>query len=271
MQGNPIWDALRNPSRRYERELKHLKLSSEEVLLECLTLLDDVKERPKRATSLMQGMWDSVYCDLRDLDLGDAEDEELALGASIIVYSVMLLLSMCNGSYYTKLTTLLIDQLSQHGDETFERLQTDFMPNVWRLGEEHLKRYVAKYMDSDELWLSDELMEKLKDIPKMTVVSADDRKPTNDEKKDDKLSNRQLIILFEQMLNVPLTSEYTNQSALANLISRVSGNSPGSIRQRIRDGIDYDEDNVKKDMEVLISLMKPISPKLAERMKNIIE
>lgn len=271
MQGNPIWDALQNPSRKYERELKHLKLSSEEVLLECLTILDNVKESPKRATFLLQGILDSVYCDLRDLDLGDAEEEELELGASIIVYSVMLLLSMCNGSYYTRLTILLIDQLSQHGYETFERLQADFMPNVWRLGEEHLKGYVTEYMDSDELWLSDELMDKLKDIPKMTVVSAENRTPANDDKKVDTLSNRQLIILFEQILNIPLTSEYTNQNALAKLISRVSGNSPGSIRQKIRDGIDYDDENTKKDVEFLITLMEPVSKEIAERMKNNIE
>lgn len=271
MQGNPIWDALQNPSRKYERELKHLKLSSEEVLLECFTILDTVKESPKRATFLMQGIWDSVYCDLRDLDLGDAEDEELELGASIIVYSVMLLLSFCNGSHYTKLTTLLIDQLYQHGDNIFDQLQADFMPNVWRLGEEHLKAYVIEYMDSEDLWLSDELMDKLKDIPRMAVVSADNRKPTNDEKKVDTLSNKQLIILFEQMLNIPLTPEYTNQNALAKLISRVSGNSPGSIRQRIRDGIDYEDENTRKDMDVLIALMEPVSQKIAERMKNNIE
>lgn len=262
---------MQNPSRKYERELKHLKLSAEEVLLECLTVIDDVKENPKQATFNLHSLWDSVYCDLRDLDLGDAEDEELELGASIIVYSVMLVMSMCNGSYYTKLTTLLIDQLCQHGDDTFERLQQDFMANVWRMGEEKLKRYARKYMDSEELWLSDDLREKLKDVPKMVVVNADSKKPTNDDKKGDTLSNRQLIILFEQLLNVPLTAEYTNQNALAKLISRVSGKSHGSIRQKIIDGIDYDDENTRNDLEVLIALIEPVSQKIAERMRNNIE
>lgn len=272
MRGNILWDALQTPTRKYERKLKNLKLSSEEVLLECLTLMDDIKEKPREAPFNMQSLWDSVYCDLRDLDLGDADEQELELGTNVILYSVMLMLSMCNGTHYLKMTTMLIEQICQHSDTIFEQLKDDFMPNIWRLGEEKLQLYVREYMDSEELWLSDELCEMLEGVPKMSVVSNEERKASNtDEKSIETLSNRQLIILFEQLMNIPLTPDYTNQSALAKLLSRVSGRSKAGIRQKIIQGIDYDDEAVRSDLQVVISLIKPISPELAERMKNNIE
>jgi len=272
MRGNLLWDALQTPSRRYERELRNLKLSAEEVLLECLTVMDEVKESPKEASFRMQSLWDSVYCDLRDLDLGDADDKELEIGTSVIVYGVMLVMSMCRGTYYTRLTMSLMEQICEHGGVEFERLQAEFMTNVWRLGEEQLKAYLQQYMDSDELWLSDYLKEKLKDVPLMSVVVKGEKNlPASDGKKVEQLTNRQQIILFEQLLDVPLTSEYTNVKALATFLSRVSGNSAGSIRQRIMAGIDYDDEQVKKDVELLAEIIEPISAKIAEKMRNTID
>lgn len=142
MRGNLLWDALQTPSRRYERELRNLKLSAEEVLLECLTVMDEVKESPKEASFRMQSLWDTVYCDLRDLDLGDAEERELELGTSVIAYSAMLVMSMCRGTYYTRLTMSLMEQICEHKGEEFDRMQAEFMTNVWRLGEERLTAYV---------------------------------------------------------------------------------------------------------------------------------
>ena len=272
MKGNLLWDALQNPSRRYERELRNLKLCAEEVLLECLTVMDEVKESPKEASFRMQSLWDSVFCDLRDLDLGDADERELELGTSVIVYSVILVMSMCQGTYYTKLVMSLMEQICEHDEEEFERLQAEFLTNVWRMGEERLKAYVQEYMDSDEVWLSDELKEKLKDVPLMSVVvKADRNSAANETKKVGRLTNRQLVILFEQLLNVPLTSGLTNIKALAELLSKVSGNSAGSIRQRIMAGIDYDDEQVKKDVEKLATLIEPISATVAENLRNTIE
>lgn len=241
-------------------------------MLECLTVLDEVKESPKEASYRMQGFWDSVYCDLRDLDLGNADEEELKLGTSVIVYSVMLVLSMCRGTYYTKLTMSLMGQICDHVAEMYELLQAEFMTQVWRLGEERLTAYVWEYMGSDEIWLSNDLREKLKDVPLLSVVTVGDRNPAaSDGKKVEILTNRQLIILFEQLLNIPLSSEYTNVNALATLLSKVSGNSAGSIRQKIMAGIDYDDEQVKKDVETLAKLIEPFSPDIAENLRNTIK
>ena len=269
MRGNLLWDALQNPSRKYERELRHLKLSAEEVFLECLTVIDEVKENPKLASFRMESLWDSVFCDLRDLDLGDADDRELGFGASVIVYSVLMVVSMCRGVYYTQLAMSLINQICNHSEDVYNRLHDDFMTNVWRLGEERLRDYVQEYIASDELWLSDDIMENLRDIPILSVVVSESKnQPESEGKQLSRLTNRQQIILFEKLLNIPLTTEYTNISALSKFLSKVSGNSPDSIRQRIMKGIDYDDEQVKKDVEILATLLEPISVEIAKKMRE---
>ena len=82
------------------------------------------------------------------------------------------------------------------------------------------------------------------------------------------LTNRQLIILFEHMLNVSLTSDSTNIKALANLLSAINGRSANSIRTNIRSGIDYTSPAVHNDIDLLEELVRPVSPTLANLLKN---
>lgn len=150
---------LQNPSRTIERELTHLRLTTEEVFHETFRVLDEVKENPKDASFMMRGLWDSVYCDLRELD-EDASDDELQLATSELVYVVMLMLSMVDGSWYTKLTMVLMEQITENSSH-YDRLQMLFMPNLWRYGEEKVKAFLNEYMESDEVWISDEIDECL--------------------------------------------------------------------------------------------------------------
>lgn len=82
------------------------------------------------------------------------------------------------------------------------------------------------------------------------------------------LTTQQLVILFEALLDVSLDPQYTNQSALANLLSRISGYKPNSIRQKITSGVDYDKPQVKMDAQLVASLLDKIKPDLAEKLRN---
>lgn len=84
----------------------------------------------------------------------------------------------------------------------------------------------------------------------------------------EQLTTQQLIILFEALLDVSLDPQYTNQSALANLLSRISGYKPNSIRQKITSGVDYDKPQVKMDAQLVASLLDKIKPDLAEKLRN---
>ena len=84
----------------------------------------------------------------------------------------------------------------------------------------------------------------------------------------EQLTTQQLIILFEALLDVSLDSQYTNQSALANLLSRISGYNPNSIRYKITSGVDYDKQQVKSDALLVAALLEKIKPDLAEKLRN---
>lgn len=95
--------------------------------------------------------------------------------------------------------------------------------------------------------------------PGQEVASARENECTRSEVK--MLTNRQLVILFQQLLNVPLSSESTNISALARLISRVSGGKESSIRTQINNmkDIDFSDRNVAVDIQEIADLLEDIS------------
>ena len=85
------------------------------------------------------------------------------------------------------------------------------------------------------------------------------------------LTNRQLVIMSEALLDISLSSQFTNIKALARFISKVSGRSEGSIRTCINNGIDYDNAHVRNDVEAVAVLLDAIKPELAQLLRNNIE
>lgn len=106
-----------------------------------------------------------------------------------------------------------------------------------------------------------------------TVVSQPAPEPEVDtevvvEPEVEQLTTQQLVILFEALLDVSLDSNYTNQSALATLLSRISGYKQSSMRAKITMGIDYDKPQAKSDVAVVAALLDKIRPDLAEKLRN---
>lgn len=266
---NPLWLMLQTPARKIEGEMKLFRLSAEELFMETFCILDDIKENPKDACLRMQGLWDEVFCDLRDLDTADAQEEELMLAATEVVYTVILSLSTLNNALFTKLTAILMCQLVEKDASSTERLQREYAINIIRMGEESLHTFMLDYMQSSDEWLSDKIEELLRKVPKEEATKTQEKE--DNAVKTTQLTNRQLMILFDLFLNKGFSTEYCNQQALATLLSRVSGRSEGSIRQKIREGVDYDIEDVHKDVNLLARLLEPIDSSLAIKMKNLIE
>jgi len=89
-----------------------------------------------------------------------------------------------------------------------------------------------------------------------------------DEPEVEQLTTQQLVILFEAILDISLDPAYTNQSALANLISKVSGYKQSSVRAKITSKIDYDKQQAKADAQHVASLLDKIKPDLANKLRN---
>ena len=262
-----LYKVLREPARELESEMKSSRFTVEELFLEVFNIVDAIKESPQDVfDDMVPGMWKTYYCDLRDMNTTDASDEEIKLAASEIVYCILMMISTCKGSIYNQIKFELSLQLNENHPDAYIRLQNMFNASVWRLGEEKVCARIADYMDSEEEWISDYL-EEIYDArlrPQPQVESVTDKTV----KGEPTLTNRQLIILFEHMLNVSLTSDSTNINALANLLSAVNGRSANSIRTNIRSGIDYESPAVHKDIDYLEELVRPVSPKLANLLKN---
>lgn len=101
-----------------------------------------------------------------------------------------------------------------------------------------------------------------------STEAAGQKTDTPEEENAEGLSIGQLLILFEAALDVTLDASYTNQSALAELISKVSGKKQSSVRQKICAGLDYDKPQTRRDAELVASLLDALKPSLAQKIRN---
>lgn len=254
--------AVRDACTQFERSLKALRLSPEEVFVECFSILDQLKEYPEDGSRMVSTLWDATYNDLMDLD-DTVPEEELQEGVTVILYMTNVLLMNSNISFYRRISAELIDQIVNR-DNQFTLVQDAIMPYIYRLDIEKLAGLVDSYLDSD-LFLSDEVEDVLS-----SLNTPEPHEKKADKKAEEQLTNRQLIILFEAILGISLSPADTNNNALAKLLSNVSGRSQGSIRGLIST-VDYDNPQTKQDAEIVAELLKPLSPKIAQRISNNIE
>lgn len=269
-QGELLYKAMGKGARELEKRMGHFRFSVEELFMEVMSVVDNVKESPSDAHELLDDWWNTLYCDFRDLDTAESPDEEIRLATSEVVYVAMLLLNMCQGIAYTRISVTLMGQLGESHPEAFDELQKLFMPELWRIGEEKIRARINAYMEGEE-WISDDITDMLEGLPREenTVLPVEIK--TASIKGGSELTNRQLIILFESLLDVSLSSQFTNIKALARLIAKVSGHSEGSIRTYINQGIDYDSASVKNDVEVVATLVEAVKPKIAKTLRNNVE
>ena len=260
---NIIFKAINPPAKKLEREMKVLRLSSEEMFLECLTIIDDIKDcdTAKEAEQKVEGLCDTLFCDLREISPQRVSEKELNIAVSEIVNCVVLILEHYRGFKYNGVLFDLLKQLNS-GDLNQPDIEGPFSIQFIGVREE-ISNYIKSYMDSEE-YLSDEIKKQLKRI------KADEPLPEveGEEEAEGKLENRQLVILFMELLNVSLDTVHTNQSALAELISRVSGKSKKSLLNTIREGVEYDNSKTKKDAELIASLLDELRSDFAKQIRS---
>jgi len=79
-------------------------------------------------------------------------------------------------------------------------------------------------------------------------------------------TQRQLILLFAELMNISLCSQDTNIKAFASFLAKVGGGSAESIRQKIMKGIVYEDEGVRGDLMRLASDISPFSEEWAEKL-----
>ena len=265
LDGLLLYKAFQKPIREFEAEATGFRLSPEEVFWQVVVVLDKVKEYQEDALIDIRGLWDDIYVDYRDL----SDDEDgLDLFTAITVFCVQTCLVMLNTPLYRTMTSIIGEQLAKK-DQPSHKMEAAVLNNITRIGTDKFKAAVQVYMNSEEDWLSDEIEEVLDTTP--NIQQGIPQKKEDNETKAIQLTNRQLMILFDLFLNKGFSTEFCNQRALATLLSRVSGRSEGSIRQKIREGVDYEIEDVRNDVNLLAQLLEPIDNTLAKKMRNLIE
>ena len=264
-----LFRAILTPCRSYEAEARGFCIAAEEVFLEVMSVLDNTKENPAEALFNVRGLWDELIVDYRDLATDNIPDDDIKACVSEVMTVLALYFQESATSLCNTLAAEFMRQLVAHGAPTTDMVER-FCSNFVRLGNNVVGEAVRAYMKSD-VFLSNDMNDMLQALPEPRIKACDANHETKKGKGVEQLTNRQLMILFDLFLNKGFKPEYCNQNALAKLLSRVSGNSEGSIRQKIREGVDYDVEEVKNDVRLLAELLRPIDVNLAEKMKNLIE
>ena len=265
-KNNIIYKAFAAPCKKYEAQPKGFKLSPEELFWECMMVLDDIKESPEDARFQLQDFWNEKVVDYEDLS-GNVPRDNIEVAANMVTMCVAICLNGLDLSLYNTLTSVLISQINGEEPSVIE-MRECFTANIYRLGEDKFNTAVAEYMDSD-VFESEDIEGFLEDLPEPPSRNEEEKKSTDGQY--EQLTNRQLMILFDLFLNKGFSTEYCNQNALATLLSRVSGRSMGSIRQKIREGVDYEVEDVRNDVNMLAQLLEPIDDSIAEKMRKLIE
>ena len=264
----PLFKLMKLVGRKYERELKVFRFSVEELFLEVMTIVDDAKESASDAREEYADLWNTLHCQYRDLCVGNADEEEFSIAVAEVVSIATILLSMCKEKGLTHLSLLFINQMNDYRENAYEQMLQEVMPVVYDIGEEKLKTRIREYMESEE-WISDDILDMLKDLPTEPLRTSE-RQEEEPASTNDQLTNRQLALLFTHILDGGHTSDVVNVKALSKLMSCVSGRSSGSIRQTLMKmkEIDYKDSLVHQDLERIEALVRPISPKIADFIKN---
>lgn len=244
--------------------MKEFRMSAEEVFVECLSLMDDVKEcRDKdNLKNVLDGKWNALFCEMRDM-CGNAPEAELQQATNEVLSAAAVLLSYSSNYLDTYASALIMQEMVQAG-ENIDLFQKAYMEQIWKVDEQKVQKAVQEYMACGE-YLSDKIFGYLKRYPQGEIVAEAD-----DQASADKLTNRQVSILISQLLDVPLTSECTNINALAKLISMISGNSENSIRQTLLNlsKKDFEDKLIQRDIDKIVDLLNNIRPQLGDEFRK---
>ncbi len=160
---------VKQSCKKYERELSTFRFSPEDVFLESLYILDDLKSPIKNKADMCDMLWDDLYCDFRER--GEyIPKEELDKAVAVVLTIVYYALNLTESVFYNKMTGRLILTLNEHYND-FRRIQNDIHYQAQKIGFGKLKAWVVEYMNCGD-YLSEEVEDALEDMNEGSCDSA---------------------------------------------------------------------------------------------------
>lgn len=226
--GEHIYFRLVNQScKKYERELRVFRLSPEDVFMETLNVLDDLKAPDRNNDDLCDTLWDDLYCEFRDRG-NDIPEEELnkavAIVLSMVTYCLVLLDAMRYNGINGRLFLLLCEHYKSHSD-----IHHSIDLHVVKMGVNELKEWITGYMKCDT-YLYDEVMDYLEE-------KVEEEKDTNEETSKIAPNKVRAQALLEILKQCGLGLDKQDMTKVARLVGFITGASSEKIRQQLsRDG-----------------------------------
>ena len=152
---------LKQSCKKYERELSTFRFSPEDVFLESLYILDDLKAPNKNKADKCDMLWDDLYCDFRERGENIPKDE-LDKAVAVVVTVVYYALNLTESVFYNSMTGRLILTLNEHY-KGFTQIQNDIHYQAQKIGFGELQRWIVEYMNFGD-YLSEELEDCLEEM-----------------------------------------------------------------------------------------------------------
>lgn len=252
------------PSKEIEQKLSRVRLSPEELFLECLTQLDKALDNPEAYKRGARMLWDDYFCELRDSSPSDTTEGELGLAATEICF----VMSFIFNSIETRLTVKtimpkIVKKMIEH-EELYDKVEQSFkktlpFPETDRCIQE-LQTYVAEGKK-----LSQTILDQLEDWGEGNSMSGENE---FSESKDDLYPTWQIVILFQELLNISTNAGVINVTEFAKFIHKVTGRKTTSIRtiiNRLNSSIDPPDKGI---MELVNEVKKFNKAKAEEIMRR---
>lgn len=258
-KNNPVFSIFNGPWTRLLKEHNNV-LSPSEIFYHIFCLWDDIRENPNIAENKCEYFSEHFVEKIKELR-PKTDDVDIEFASAVIMQSLCNFFHYTNNAFYIGLCPILRSQICKLKASYPQEIHDKIAYALRRVADlSEFTNLIVSYVEEDDKWYSVDILK--------IIESCDNTEDENNQSQEEKLTIQQLIILFEATLNISLNPTFLNQSALAKLISGVSGYKFESIRSKIASRIDYDNKYVKADALKVAALIKEIRPDLAEKIIN---
>lgn len=146
--------------KKYEREMKNFRFSPEDVFVESLNVLDDLKAPNKITDDLCNTLWDDLFCDFRYRS-ENIPEEELNMAVTIVLSMTSYCLTLLDSMKYNGVNIKLMQLLREHYNG-YMNILFSVDPYAIRIGMYELKEWITEYIKCDT-YLYDEIMDYLEE------------------------------------------------------------------------------------------------------------
>lgn len=253
----PLLKAMYKPLKQWGNELQYIKLSPEETFKYIVKFLEDFR-RSRDKVFDFSAVWDVVYADFDDENI--EHREEVVFATNIVISVLYVYLSKYPDSPPDFLYNLIQQLIRNTTKQEVTRIIKEILGNITLFGNDKITKAVCEYIDNKR-----ELSGEINKLVESTYEPNLD-----DDDNDEQISTRQLVLLFQHLLDISLDPTFVNQTELANFLSLISRKSPNAIRQKIIEiNRETDSRQTLKDVEFLVKQIQLFNNRIAsDLLKN---